>query len=75
MNELITHSLRALQDCLPSEVELTSKNCCLSIVGKDMDFTTYENDAVAPYLAALDENGDEAAPAEAAAMEVEANSG
>lgn len=77
---LIKHALRALQDCLPSEVELTQKNTCVSVVGKDSDFTTYEDDSVAPYLAALEE--DDAAPAmdveqgdDAPSMDVENTSG
>ena len=31
---------------------------CLSIVGGDHKFTTYEEDAVRPFLDAIDEDGD-----------------
>lgn len=55
VDALVRHALRALRDCLPSEVELDSKNTCLSIVGPDMPFTTYEHEAVEPYLAKIDD--------------------
>lgn len=50
LEELIKHGLRALRDTLPQEVDLTTKNCSLAIVGKGMDFTIYDDDRVAPYL-------------------------
>src|ERR1700722_3730903 len=34
LDELIKHALRALRDTLPNEIELTTKNCSLGIVGK-----------------------------------------
>eukprot|EP00039_Didymoeca_costata_P018402 m.333311 g.333311 ORF g.333311 m.333311 type:complete len:271 (-) comp17115_c0_seq1:62-874(-) len=55
LQELIRHSLRALRDCLPAEAELNSKNLCLSIVGENTKFTTYENEAVKEYLQLLDD--------------------
>ncbi|XP_064613150.1 proteasome subunit alpha type-1-like [Liolophura sinensis] len=54
MEELIKHGLRALRDTLPSEVELTTKNCSFSVVGEDMKFTIYDDDAVAPYLTMIE---------------------
>lgn len=42
---------------MPNEVELNSKNASVAIVGKDMDFTLYEDDKVEPYLKAIE--GDE----------------
>nr|UCK81594.1 proteasome subunit alpha type-1 [Arenicola marina] len=50
LDELIKHGLRALRDTLPNEVELTTKNCSLGIVGKDSPFTIYDDEAVAKYL-------------------------
>lgn len=50
LEELIKHGLRALRDTLPQEVDLTIKNCSLGVVGKDTDFTIYDDDHVAPYL-------------------------
>ncbi|KFM81604.1 Proteasome subunit alpha type-1, partial [Stegodyphus mimosarum] len=57
LEELVKHGLRALRECLPNEVELNSKNASIAIVGKGMDFTVFEDEKVAPYLAAIE--GDE----------------
>ena len=50
VEELVKHGLRALRDTLPNEVELTTKNCSLGIVGKDHDFTIYDDNQVEQYL-------------------------
>lgn len=50
LEELLKHGLRALRDTLPQEVELTTKNCSIGIVGKDKDFTIYDDEEVARYL-------------------------
>mmetsp|Transcript_5853 Transcript_5853/g.14882 ORF Transcript_5853/g.14882 Transcript_5853/m.14882 type:complete len:264 (-) Transcript_5853:88-879(-) len=79
VEQLVQHSLRALRDCLPAEVELNDKNTCLSIVGPDRPFTTWHGEELQAYLDAIDgdlEGGaameeeaaaaaDEAAPMEA----------
>lgn len=44
------HGLRALRDCLPNDVELGTKNVSIAIVGKDRDFTIYEDDACNQFL-------------------------
>lgn len=49
-DELVLHGLRALRDTLPNEVELTTKNCSVGIVGKDTSFTIYDDDPVERYL-------------------------
>jgi 20S proteasome subunit alpha 6 len=61
VDQLVRHALRALRDCLPNETELTAKNVSLAVVSTDTAFTLYENDTVAPYLAAIDEEADGAA--------------
>jgi len=61
LDDLIKHALRALRDTLPNEIELTTKNCSLSIVGKDMAFTIFDDEKVKPYLDAIE--GDTRAPA------------
>lgn len=53
LEELVRHGLRALRECLPNEVELTNKNASVAIVGKEMDFTVFEDDAVEPYLQSI----------------------
>lgn len=53
LDELVRHGLRALRECLPNEVELNNKNASVAIVGKGMDFTVFEDDAVEPYLEAI----------------------
>ena len=50
LDELIKHGLRALRDTLPNEVELTTKNCSLGIVGEGMDFTIFDDNGVENYL-------------------------
>ncbi|XP_064488947.1 proteasome subunit alpha type-1-like isoform X2 [Ornithodoros turicata] len=54
LEELVKHGLRALRDCLPNEVELSTKNVSIAIVGKGKDFTIYDDDDVAPYLASIE---------------------
>lgn len=52
-NQLIRHSLLALRECLPNDVELSTKNVSLAIVGKGMPFTTYDDDDVEVFLQML----------------------
>lgn len=54
LEELVKHGLRSLRECLPNEVDLNSKNASLAIVGVDMDFTIYEDEAIVPYLATIE---------------------
>ncbi|XP_052807447.1 proteasome subunit alpha type-1-like [Mya arenaria] len=54
LEELIAHGLRALRDTLPSDVNLTTKNCSVGVVGKDIDFTIYDDDSVQQYLAMVE---------------------
>lgn len=54
LEDLVRHGLRALRDTLPNEVELTSKNVSIGVVGKGMDFTIYDDAGVEPYLAGLE---------------------
>jgi len=50
LEELVKHGLRALRDTLPAEVSLTNLNCTIGIVGRDKNFTIYENESIDPYL-------------------------
>lgn len=61
LDELIKHALRALRDTLPNEIELSTKNCSLGIVGQDTPFTIFDDEKVKPYLDAIE--GDSRAPA------------
>lgn len=54
LDELIAHGLRSLRDTLPSEINLTNKNCSLGVVGKDMDFTIFDDDKIDQYLALIE---------------------
>uniref|UniRef100_A0A672L3J5 Proteasome subunit alpha type-1-like n=1 Tax=Sinocyclocheilus grahami TaxID=75366 RepID=A0A672L3J5_SINGR len=71
LNELVQHGLRALRETLPAEQDLTTKNVSIGIVGKEMEFTIYDDDDVASFLEGLEERpqrrvaqpADEAAPA------------
>ncbi|ESN95225.1 hypothetical protein HELRODRAFT_151021, partial [Helobdella robusta] len=50
LDDIIKHGLRALRDTLPNEIELTTKNCSVGIVGKDVPFTVYDDDQVQRYV-------------------------
>ncbi|CCH40618.1 Proteasome subunit alpha type-1 [Wickerhamomyces ciferrii] len=52
--ELIVHGLNALRDTLSQDKELNSKNTSIAIVGKDTDFTLWDDDDVQPWLNKLD---------------------
>jgi len=81
LEELVKHGLRALRDTLPSEIELTQKNCSLGIASKDKKFDILDDDTVAPYLALIEgeERGSrgvqQADAAAAAPMEADEDAG
>ncbi|KAH3738279.1 proteasome subunit alpha type-1-like [Dreissena polymorpha] len=50
LDELVAHGLRALRDTLPSDVNLTTKNCSLGVVGEDQNFMIYDDEQVEKYL-------------------------
>ena len=52
-NQLIRHSLLALRECLPNDVELSTKNVSLALVGKNLPFTTYDDEDVDQFLKML----------------------
>ena len=54
VDTLVNHGLQALSASL-QEGDLTSKNCTVGVVGKDMQFTIISGEALQPYLAALKE--------------------
>ena len=49
-SQLVRHALLALRECLPNDVELSTKNVSLAIVGKNQPFSTYDDEAVAQFL-------------------------
>ena len=53
--QLVNHALTALRETLPSEQELTVKNCSVCIVGKGRDVEVYEDEQVAPFLESLED--------------------
>jgi len=53
LDDLVRHGLRGLRDCLPNDVDLSSKNVSIAIVGKDRNFTIYEDEACEPFLAMI----------------------
>uniref|UniRef100_H2YKU5 Proteasome subunit alpha type n=1 Tax=Ciona savignyi TaxID=51511 RepID=H2YKU5_CIOSA len=53
--ELIRHGLTALRETLPTEQELSIKNCSVAVVGKDQELLIYEDDAVSVFLDSLEE--------------------
>lgn len=50
VEELFKHGLRALRDTLPPEVDLTTKNVSISLVGKGQNFKLLDENETANYL-------------------------
>jgi len=76
LDELVKHGLRALRDTLPSEVDLTQKNCSIGIASKDKKFAILDDDATSPYLSLIEgEERSSRAPQPAAAMDAEDDAG
>ena len=69
LDQLILHGLNALRDTLQQDKELNTQNVSIGVVGKNMPWTVYENDALSPFLAMLNQ---EAPPAAATASPVDA---
>eukprot|EP00218_Dolichomastix_sp_CCMP3274_P013090 CAMPEP_0170144038 /NCGR_PEP_ID=MMETSP0033_2-20121228/13268_1 /TAXON_ID=195969 /ORGANISM="Dolichomastix tenuilepis, Strain CCMP3274" /LENGTH=266 /DNA_ID=CAMNT_0010380515 /DNA_START=148 /DNA_END=948 /DNA_ORIENTATION=+ len=64
LQALCKHALLSLKEAC-ADGDLSVKNAGLCFVGEGSEFTVLENEAVAPYLALLEEDGPAAAPAEA----------
>ncbi|CAF0806024.1 unnamed protein product [Brachionus calyciflorus] len=54
LDDAIKHALRALRDTLPNEIELSTKNCSLGIVGQNTPFTIFDDEKIKPYLDAIE---------------------
>eukprot|EP00892_Ulva_mutabilis_P009652 jgi/Ulvmu1/7059/UM033_0119.1 len=61
--ELMMHALFALQ-ASQQDGDITTENVTIAVVGKDQPFTLLEGDALAPFVARLENEGDQAAAAE-----------
>uniref|UniRef100_A0A4W4DV32 Proteasome 20S subunit alpha 1 n=1 Tax=Electrophorus electricus TaxID=8005 RepID=A0A4W4DV32_ELEEL len=55
LKALVKHGLCALRETLPAEQDLNTKNVSIGIVGRDMEFTIYDDDDVSPFLEGLEE--------------------
>lgn len=53
INQLVRHSLLALRECLRNNVELSTKNVSLAIVGRGLPFATYDDQDVDVFLQML----------------------
>ncbi|XP_076820888.1 proteasome subunit alpha type-1-like [Clavelina lepadiformis] len=73
--ELVRHGLYALRETLPSEQELTVKNCSICVVGEDQDVVIYEDEMVAPFLGSLEDKPTPAQAQPAAVGRAEADLG
>ncbi|XP_043266709.1 proteasome subunit alpha type-1 [Venturia canescens] len=56
LEELVKHGLRALRDTLPNEMDLSTKNVSIGIVGKGTEFTVLDEAATAVYLSEIGED-------------------
>ncbi|KAL9642733.1 hypothetical protein ABK040_009810 [Willaertia magna] len=56
LQDLIVNALKSLKGTTGDNVELTTKNCSVLVVGKGMPLTLYEDDAIENYLNLLDES-------------------
>ena len=52
---LILHALKALQGTTGDNVELNTKNCSLSVVGKNTPYQIFEGENIEKYLSLLDQ--------------------
>lgn len=70
MDELVREALRALAASV-TEGELNSRNCTVAVVGRDLPLTLLEEEALQPYLEAIQEaaDGEEAMADDAAAAD------
>jgi len=55
LSELVCHALRALRDCLPNDVELSTKNVSVGYVGEGTEFTIKDDEDVAEYLKMIED--------------------
>ena len=55
LSEIVKHGLLALRDCLPNDMELSTKNVSIAVVGKGKSFTQYDDDAVEEWLKLIPE--------------------
>jgi len=60
LDELIQHALTALKESC-TEGDLNSKNCSLAVVGLDRPLEILEDDAIQPYITAMEADGTDAA--------------
>jgi 20S proteasome subunit alpha 6 len=60
LDALAKHAITALRETVASskDTDLTTENTSIAIVGKDMEFTIFEDDAVKPYLDMLEADED-----------------
>lgn len=74
LDELIAHGLQSLSDTLPNDVSLNAKNCTVSVVGRDRDFTIVDDTELAEYLTRvkLSKGRDQAAVPEPMAVDAAA---
>jgi 20S proteasome alpha/beta subunit len=56
LDELIKHALKALKGTTGDNISLTSSNTSISVVGKDMKYTSYSNNEIKDFLSSLDED-------------------
>ncbi|KAK9700765.1 Proteasome subunit alpha type-6 [Basidiobolus ranarum] len=64
LNELIRHGIRALNETLQQDKELTLENCTLAYVGKDTSFQIIEGPELEEYFDVLTKKSEDVAPME-----------
>jgi len=55
LQALIVHALKALQGTTGDNVELNTKNCSLSVVGRNYPYKQYDGEDIEQYLSLLDQ--------------------
>lgn len=56
LTELLRHGLLALRECLPNDMELSTKNVSIAIVGKDRNFAVFDDEHVDQWLSLIPED-------------------
>uniref|UniRef100_A0A6B2G8A6 Proteasome subunit alpha type-1 n=1 Tax=Myxobolus squamalis TaxID=59785 RepID=A0A6B2G8A6_MYXSQ len=74
LEQLVEHAVRALNECLPNDTTLSSKNCGISVVGVDYPFSVLDDEVINDYLSKISFPVKETAGSESRDPDVEVDS-
>ena len=56
LTSLVRHGLLALRECLPNDLELSTKNVSIAIVGREKNFSVFDDEHVDQWLSLIPED-------------------